>query len=129
MRVFKEPSQGTRSLTKRELQAPATRLQATTIPGQIARKYVRSWRLLSCTAALSFPLAGCVTTASVPSSPFLTAVSRLSPFQAARPSASAMNANAAISEHVAAETAALAATPSDRQFAEQNGSASATADT
>jgi adhesin transport system outer membrane protein len=137
MRVFKEPSQRTRSLTKRELQTPSPSPQATRIPGQIARKCARSWRLLSCTAALSFPLAGCVTTASVPSSPFLTAVARLSPFQegsrapvtAARPSASAMNANAEISEHVAAETATLAATPSDRPFAEQDGSASRTADT
>jgi adhesin transport system outer membrane protein len=85
-----------------------------------------------CAAALSFPLAGCVTTASVPSSPFLTAVARLSPFQANANangaatdfSASARNANAAASEDIATGSVSpVTAVPfSGPQSEGQNGS-------
>jgi outer membrane protein, adhesin transport system len=67
-----------------------------------ARKLSSAGRLLSA-ALLATALAGCVTTASVPSSPFLSAVASLGPFQArsntqnaaANASPSALNANAA----------------------------------
>ena len=56
--------------------------------------------------AVSFALAGCVTTATVPNSPFLTAVARVNPFMrnsnaaVAIPTPSVMNANAAANDNL-----------------------------
>lgn len=68
----------------------------------LVRKLSSASRLLSA-ALLAATLAGCVTTASAPSSPFFSAVANLAPFQArsdtqavaANASPSALNANAA----------------------------------
>ena len=110
MCVFKEfSSQAALSLGKREVEVRSRWSEAAKVCAEFASKCARSGRFILCAATLSFPLAGCVTTASVPSSPFLTAVARLSPFQANANangaatdlSASARNANAAASEDIA----------------------------
>jgi adhesin transport system outer membrane protein len=109
MCVFKEfSSQAALGLGKREVEVRSRWSEAAKVCAEFASKCARSGRFILCAAALSFPLVGCVTTASVPSSPFLTAVARLSPFQAnadangaaTDPSPSAMNANAAASEGI-----------------------------
>ena len=109
MCVFKEfSSQAALGLGKREVEVRSRWSEAAKACAEFASKCARSGRFILCAAALSFPLAGCVTTASVPSSPFLTAVTRLSPFQAnanangaaTDPSPSAMNADAAASEDI-----------------------------
>jgi outer membrane protein, adhesin transport system len=96
---------------------------------EFAGNRARVGRLVLLAAALSLSLAGCKTTASVPSSPFLTAVARLPAFRAnpgaasaaANPLPSATNANAATTENIT--TGPLrppaAAPPSGQQTAEQ----------
>jgi outer membrane protein, adhesin transport system len=131
MCVFKEfSSQTALSLGKVEVRSRWS--EAAKVCAEFASKCARSGRFILCAAALSFPLAGCVTTASVPSSPFLTAVARLSPFQANANangaatdlSASARNANAAASEDIATGSVSpVTAVPfSGPQSEGQNGS-------
>jgi outer membrane protein, adhesin transport system len=101
---------------------------------EFASEWARTGRLFLIFAALSFPLAGCVTTASVPNSPFLTAVARVSPFRAnsstndatTNPSPPVENANAAKTENTAAATPlpATAVPPSDQPSVGQNASVS-----
>jgi adhesin transport system outer membrane protein len=131
MCVFKEfSSQAALSLGKREVEVRSRWSEK--LCAEFASKCARFGRFILYAAALSFPLAGCVTTASVPSSPFLTAVARLSPFQANANangaatdlSASARNANAAASEDIATGSVSpVTAVPfSGPQSEGQNGS-------
>ena len=135
MCVFKEfSSQAALGLGKREVEVRSRWSETAKVCAEFASKCARSGRFILCAAALSFPLAGCVTTASVPSSPFLTAVARLSPFQAnanangaaTDPSPSAMNANAAASEDITTGSISpVTAVPSSGpQSVGQNGSVS-----
>jgi adhesin transport system outer membrane protein len=133
MCVFKEfSSQAALSLGKREVEVRSRWSEAAKVCAEFASNCARSGRFILCAVALSFPLAGCVTTASVPSSPFLTAVARLSPFQANANAngaatdllASARNANAAASEDIATGSVSpVTAVPSSGPQSEgQNGS-------
>jgi outer membrane protein, adhesin transport system len=129
--VTKFPSQATRRLDKRELQVRSRWSDPANARGEFASEWARTARFCLLFAALSFPLAGCVTTASVPNSPFLTAVARVSPFRAnssandaTTPSPPVENANAATSENIAAGTPlpATAVPPSDQPSVGQNAS-------
>jgi outer membrane protein, adhesin transport system len=134
MSVLREfSSQIARERGKRELKARPSCFEAAKVRIELARTCVRTGRLLIA-FGLAFALAGCVTTSSVPSSPFFSAVASLSPFSAnsdnnvaaANASPSAMNANAAATDNIATGAmppSANAPGPS-QQSAGQNGSVS-----
>jgi outer membrane protein TolC len=139
MRVLREISlQIARDVSKRELQARFSCSGTAKVRIELARKCVRAGRLLIA-FGLAFALAGCVTTSSVPSSPFFSAVASLSPFSAnsgnnaaaANASPSVMNANAAATDNITtgAIPPSTAAPSPSQQSAVQNGSVSPAANT
>ena len=115
-------------LAKREPRARPPCCQAARISMEFAGDRARIGRLVLLAAALSLALAGCQTTTSVPSSPFLTAVARL-PVLRANPGPDGATANlsapAAKADAAATETlttgslSPAAAPPSGRQNTEQ----------
>ena len=92
---------------QRELQVRPSCFEAARVRLALTRKCVRTGRALIA-VALAVALPGCVTTSSVPSSPFFSAVARLNPFPAnSNSNAAATNAppsvtdaNAAAAENV-----------------------------
>jgi outer membrane protein, adhesin transport system len=133
MRVFKEIfSRIAREMGERELQARIPCSGTAKVRIELARTCLRTGRLLIA-FGLAFALAGCVTTSSVPSSPFFSAVASLSPFSAnagnnnaaANASPTVMNANAAATDNIttSAIPPSTAAPSPSQQSAVQNGSA------
>lgn len=119
---------------QRELQVRPSCFEAARARFALTRKCVRTGRALIA-VALAVALPGCVTTSSVPSSPFFSAVARLNPFPAnsngnaaaATAPPSVTNANAAAAENV---TTGSISPPTDaagpsQPNAGQNGSAGA----
>src|SRR6202171_3415658 len=139
MSVLREfSSRIARETGKRELKARPSCVEAARARFELTRKCVRASRALIA-VALAVALPGCVTTSSVPSSPFFSAVARLNPFPessngnaaAANAPPSVTNANAAANDNIA--TAAIppsVAAPSPSQpNAGQDGSAGAAGNT
>lgn len=102
---------------QRELQVRPSCFEAARARFGLTRKCVRTGRALIA-VALAVALPGCVTTSAVPSSPFFSAVARLSPFPAnsngnaaaANAPSSVTNANAAATENI---TTASISPPTD----------------
>jgi outer membrane protein, adhesin transport system len=127
-----------REVSKRELQVPPFCFEAARVRFELARNCVRTGRSLIA-VALTVALAGCVTTSTVPSSPFFSAVAGLNPFPeksnsnavAANASPSVINANAAVSDNIATGSVApsTAAPSSSQPNAGQNASAGLAGDT
>jgi adhesin transport system outer membrane protein len=139
MNVAREfSSQIVREVSKRELQVRPLCFEAARVRFALARKCVRTGRSLIA-VALAVALAGCVTTSTVPSSPFLSAVASLSPFPensnsravAANASPAAINANAAAPDNIATRSVAPStdAPSSSPANAGQNASAGVAGDT
>jgi len=131
-------SQIAREAGKRELKARLSCFEAARVRVGLTRKCVRTGRALIA-VALAVALPGCVTTSSVPSSPFFSAVARLNPFPAnsngnaaaANAPPSVMNANAAATDNMptgAIQPSVAAPSPSQPN-AGQNGSAGAAGNT
>jgi outer membrane protein, adhesin transport system len=131
-------SQIAREVGQRELQVRLSCSEAARARFELTRKCVRTGRALIA-VALAVALPGCVTTSSVPSSPFFSAVARLNPFPensnsnaaAANAPPSVTNANAAATDNIA--TGAISPptdAPGPSQLsASQNGSAGAAGNT
>src|SRR5216684_6365589 len=131
-------SQIAREVGQRELQVRPSCFGAARARFGLTRKCVRTGRALIA-VALAVALPGCVTTSSVPSSPFFSAVARLNPFPAnsngnaaaANAPPSVMNANAAATDNMptgAIQPSVAAPSPSQPN-AGQNGSAGAAGNT
>jgi adhesin transport system outer membrane protein len=131
-------SQIAREVGQRELQVRLSCSEAARARFELTRKCVRTGRALIA-VALAVALPGCVTTSSVPSSPFFSAVARLNPFPensdsnaaAANASPSVTNANAAATENITTGSISSSTdAPSPSQpNAGQNGSAGAAGNT
>src|SRR5450631_4317 len=132
------PSQIAREMGQRELQVRPSCFEAARARFGLTRKCVRTGRALIA-VALAVALPGCVTTSSMPSSPFFSAVARLNPFPAnsngnaaaANAPSSVTNANAAATENI---TTGSISPPTDapgpsQPNAGQNGSAGAAGNT
>jgi outer membrane protein, adhesin transport system len=139
MSVLREfSSRIARETGKRELKARPSCVEAARARFGLTRKCVRASRALIA-VALAVALPGCVTTSSVPSSPFFSAVARLNPFPAnsngnaaaANAPPSVTNANAAATDNLAtgAIPPSVAAPSPSQPNAGQNGSAGAAGNT
>ena len=123
---------------QRELQVRPSCFEAARVRFALTRKCVRTGRALIA-VALAVALPGCVTTSSVPSSPFFSAVARLNPFPAnsngnaaaANAPPSVTNANAAAAENITTGSISppTDATGPSQPNAGQNGSAGAAGNT
>jgi adhesin transport system outer membrane protein len=139
MSVLREfSSRIARETGKRELKARPSCVEAARARFELTRKCVRASRALIA-VALAVALPGCVTTSSVPSSPFFSAVARLNPFPAnsngnaaaANAPPSVTNANAAANDNIATDAISPStdAPGPSQPSASQNGSAGAAGNT
>jgi outer membrane protein, adhesin transport system len=139
MSVLREfSSRIARETGKRELKARPSCVEAARARFELTRKCVRASRALIA-VALAVALPGCVTTSSVPSSPFFSAVARLNPFPAnsngnaaaANAPPSVTNANAAANDNIATDAISPStdAPGPSQPSGSQNGSAGAAGNT